>query len=226
MHAFSLRNFLKRETQALHQRVDDAFSQFRLSDDAGLARFLAAQAGALRPLESALEAGPGGGVGRILPDWPDRCRAHLLDRLEMEVPDLRAKPFRSVAQMLGAAYVLEGSRLGARVLLRRVERRDSPIVRLATTFLSHNVEGQRWASFLAALDAFACQECSPEALSGALAAFALFERSALAAGASLTEPHRNRRLLAQAYLQRVSGEAWDNGCIPKAPRPRRSSSVS
>jgi heme oxygenase len=56
------------------------------------------------------------------------------------------------AGMLGAMYVLEGSRLGAAVLLDIVLQSPDPIVRNATGYLSHGAQKRLWLSFLAILE--------------------------------------------------------------------------
>lgn len=61
----------------------------------------------------------------MLPDWPDRRRAHLLaadireldDRLPVLLPQLA---LLSEAAIWGAAYVLEGSKLGGLLLAKAV----------------------------------------------------------------------------------------------------------
>lgn len=149
-----------------------------MSDEIGIGRFLAAQAGALRPLERCLEASSGRPIWSLLPDWPERRRAHLLDDIMVSLPEWPLLPLRTASQKLGAAYVLEGSRLGARVLLSRVLRCDSEAVRRVTRFLSHGTERRLWPSFLAALDRSASEIDPGECVSAAKAAFALFESAA------------------------------------------------
>jgi heme oxygenase len=188
MTPFRLRTYLRLETRPLHETIDRAFSRFSLQDDRGLERFLTAQAGALRPLEAALEAGGDGGIERLMPDWPARRRAPLLDSLQAEVPRLRIDPFRTDAEMLGAAYVLEGSRLGARILLGHIVGRQSRMARLGIAFLSHDPGGPHWRAFLARLERYGADETRSESLSGAVQAFRLFERSASAIRAASEIP--------------------------------------
>jgi heme oxygenase len=66
---------LKAATQDCHARVDAVFSQAMLSDRRSYTSFLAAQAAAQLPVETALIAG---GVADIVPDWPLRERGALL----------------------------------------------------------------------------------------------------------------------------------------------------
>jgi len=60
------------------------------------------------------------------------------------------------AHALGALYVLEGSTLGGRVILRDVERRLGPQINGATRFFDGRgmAAGPAWQRFRAALDAF------------------------------------------------------------------------
>lgn len=194
-----MRNLLRRECRTLHDRVDEAFSRFSLSDDSGIERFLAAQAGALRPIECSLEAGSEHSIRRLLPDWSERRRAYLLDGLDANAPEQPFPPFHTASRIFGAAYVLEGSRLGARVLLRRVVPRDTEAVRLVTAFLSHGIEGRLWPSFLATLDTFAGEIEAEECVSAAKAAFAVFEASAISADEEARESDRVRMSWTSGY---------------------------
>jgi heme oxygenase len=96
------------------------------------------------------------GVHRILPDWDQRERASALaeDLADLGVRSAAAPecPIGADAgTILGWSYVLEGSRLGAGVILRMVEASEEPRMRCATRFLRHG-EGQGlWTSFKAAL---------------------------------------------------------------------------
>jgi len=84
----------------------------------GYGRFLTAQAAAHLPVEAALDDA---GAGALLADWPSRKRAALIEadldeiglgRLSPEPPP----PLADVGAVMGALYVLEGSRLGGAVL--------------------------------------------------------------------------------------------------------------
>src|ERR1700744_6118690 len=117
----SVRSILRAVTWDIHQRLDARAHAFHLGTRAGYARFLAAQAEVIVPLERELEAA---GVTNVLTDWLTYSRrAALLADLEdlgfaciaEPVPKLRGE-----AAILGALYVLEGSRLGARGILREI----------------------------------------------------------------------------------------------------------
>ena len=76
-------------------------------------------------------------------------------------------------------YVLEGSRLGGAVLLRRVLANPDGSCRAATAFLRHGAGGALWPSFVAALEGERyVAGLLKAATAGAEAAFAAFERAA------------------------------------------------
>lgn len=119
---FRVRQALRAATSGSHERVDGTFGQFDLSDREGYGRFLMAQAVAYLAVEAALDAG---GVGSVIPDWAARRRSHLIAQdlaaLGLSAPRTDEPVlFEGTASMLGATYVLEGSRLGGALLKRSV----------------------------------------------------------------------------------------------------------
>ncbi len=169
----STRDYLKNSTKDLHHRLDAAASRFELDTLAGYGEFLAAQAKALIPLELALEQA---GIERLLPDWASRCRRDALGRDLAEL-GLAAEPFstptiRSEAALMGAAYVLEGSRLGARMVLAQIGAQT------ATRYLRHGEGRKLWPGFLAILESNREVRCVPhDAVFAARASFTLFIRA-------------------------------------------------
>jgi heme oxygenase len=166
----SAREYLKLSTRDLHGRLDAAAGVMRLQTYPGYGDFLAAHAAALIPLEAALEKG---GIERIPPDWPLRRRSTALAQdladLGLSCESLAAPAFRSEAGLLGAVYVLEGSRLDARAVLGRVSP-DSP-----ARYLSHGEGMKFWPNFLAVLERNADVRRAPHlAVAAARAAFGLF----------------------------------------------------
>ncbi|MGO6818596.1 biliverdin-producing heme oxygenase [Rhizobium brockwellii] len=118
----SLRSALRAQTADCHAAVDTLFGSFNLSRTQDYKAFLRAHARVVPAIEHALE---NGGIGRLLPDWPDRRRAHLLAadirELDDRLPVLLPQPvLRSEAAVWGAAYVLEGSKLGGALLANAV----------------------------------------------------------------------------------------------------------
>jgi heme oxygenase len=72
-------------------------------------------------------------------------------------------------------YVLEGSRLGGKLLLRRARANPDPPVRLATHYLAHGEGLDLWRPFLQRLEASVAVIQAPhEAVAGARAAFMTF----------------------------------------------------
>ncbi len=104
-------------------------------------------------IEPALEAAR---IHRILPDWDMRRRRFVLAS-DMEAMGIRARETRpiqisdDIGTLLGWSYVLEGSRLGARFILRQVESTQAHEMIGATRFLRHGGGMALWVSFTAAL---------------------------------------------------------------------------
>ncbi|MCP3391601.1 biliverdin-producing heme oxygenase [Bradyrhizobium sp. CCGB12] len=173
-----LRERLRDATAAAHRELDAQLSSFDLTVMAGYRRFLQASAGALLPLEAALvEAG----VARMFPDWPERSRSAAiaadLARLGSAAQPTVSVPPLTSSGMLGTMYVLEGSRLGAKFLLKEVADLADPRIAEATSYLGHGAGKRLWQSFLWKLQSEeACDE--NQVIEAAHAAFAAFERAA------------------------------------------------
>lgn len=124
---------------------------WRIESPSGYGAFLSASAAALAPLELALERA---GVGEWLPDWPRRTRRAALARdlaeLGLETPALGTASVPSQAFGAGLLYVLEGSRLGARFLVRQAGAGSAD---LPTAYLTHGEGQDLWRTFLAWLEA-------------------------------------------------------------------------
>lgn len=113
---------LKAATAQAHERLDARFSRLDLAVRDDYIAFLRAQAGALVPVEAALDAA---GAERVVEDWLTRRRSGALladlEQLGAIAPAAVPAPtLRSQTALLGAIYVLEGSRLGGAVLARTV----------------------------------------------------------------------------------------------------------
>ncbi len=171
-----LRARLRAETRAAHERVDAAFARFDLRERDSYAAFLTAHAAVLPALEAAVQAD----AMRWLPDWPARRRTPAL-RGDLKIlgrpaPEPAATNFGGSAENLGALYVLEGSRLGSRLLVAQVREAGDPAVRAATAYLAHGDARRLWPSFLEVLEREGAEPAAVTA--GAAAAFALFEAAA------------------------------------------------
>lgn len=169
----SVRNRLRAATTLQHERVDAAFSAYQLDQTDGYRAFLQAHAQALIPLELTLEQA---GIKRMLNDWSQRSRRQaLLADLQTlgckEPKSAQADTAPSSGWCWGAAYVIEGSRLGGRVLARRVaEANPSAPLR----YLSHGNATPFWPSFLQELEQQAGACDWSEVLAGAHATFECF----------------------------------------------------
>ncbi|MBN9443997.1 biliverdin-producing heme oxygenase [Bosea sp. (in: a-proteobacteria)] len=113
-----IRHFLRQETQALHRELDASVGVF--SSRAEYARFLRGTFRHRAPVEAALLDGlarpSGWRPGELLP-------ALCADLADLALLRPKVEPFplsNDMAAFLGAAYVLEGSALGARVLVQGV----------------------------------------------------------------------------------------------------------
>jgi heme oxygenase len=168
----SARAFLREATSAGHERVDALYSALDLSDRGDYRLFLTGIAGAFLPIEAAAERG---GAERLLPDWGARRRADMLRRdlaaLGESVPALARVPdLASDAEILGAVYVLEGSRLGGAIL------RKSLPVNAPKDFLDADQVHGNWRNFLEKLDEALYEPALLYAAAGAAnQAFACFQ---------------------------------------------------
>jgi heme oxygenase (biliverdin-IX-beta and delta-forming) len=172
------RTELREATRTDHDRVDAIFSRFDLTNLGAYGAFLSAQAAAFLPVEAALDAA---GAIRLVADWPERRRGHLLEAdlraLGRPVPERGHTECRldGSADLLGALYVLEGSRLGGSLLKRQVPPA------WPRRFLDAPQAAGAWRSLLILLDKWLD---GPEERRAAAAAargvFGLFEAAALA----------------------------------------------
>ena len=175
-----LRDQLRAATRDLHGDVDAHFGAFALASLHGYRSFLEASAAALLPLEKALIDS---GVKRRFPDWPLRARSaailYDLERIGGVCWLLPTPEPLDFGGILGTMYVLEGSRLGAKVLLKAVSRSHDSDVTGATGYLSHGKGQPLWQTFLATLDRHAGDLTEPKsAVIAARRAFHLFDRAA------------------------------------------------
>jgi heme oxygenase len=173
-----LRERLRDATANAHRELDAQLSSFDLTVLSGYRRFLQASAGALLPLEAALVQA---GVAKMFPDWRERARSAAiaadLAQLGSAAQSTVSVPPLTRSGMLGTLYVLEGSRLGAKFLLKAVADAGDPRIGEATAYLSHGAGKRLWQSFLAKLqNDEACDE--GEVIESARLAFAAFEQAA------------------------------------------------
>jgi heme oxygenase len=133
-------------------------------------------AAAIWPLEQALvEAN----VHQILPDWDERSRAAVLLEdladLGIALPIVRPLSVGGEAYQYGVIYVLEGSRLGARVLTQWLLTSSDLSAGRAFRYLRHGEGRPLWRRFLERLESSEAVRHSPaDAIAGAHAAFEWF----------------------------------------------------
>lgn len=171
----SVRAALRAATRTEHDAVDALFGRFDLSRLADYRRFLTATAAAFIPVEQAIDAA---GDAAALGSWTRRPRADLLraDLAELGAPvPPRPAPLRldGGPALLGAVYVLEGSRLGGAVLIRRLGPG------WPARFLTAPAGPGSWPALLATLETgLADPEDLEAAIATARTIFARFETSA------------------------------------------------
>ncbi len=164
---------LRRATAPDHERVDAVFGGFRLDDPTDYRAFLTAHAMALPAIEDALDAA---GFAMLLDDWPQRRRggaiAADLAALGASLPAPLPVPISldTPAAQWGAAYVVEGSRLGGALLARSVPHG------LPRGYLGAPQMPGAWRNFLEKLDKHICRpQDVAQATDAARAVFGLFE---------------------------------------------------
>jgi heme oxygenase len=141
------RFLLKAATDDVHRELDDRLSALDLATDDGYRRFLGFQARTVPAMEGALAAA---GLSDLIAGWEEGRRAASLESdlsaLGHSMPSpASAPPITTAAEALGAAYVLEGSRLGGRILRGRVGKH------LPARFLGESTHNP-WPHVVAALD--------------------------------------------------------------------------
>lgn len=168
---------LRQATAAAHAHLDAKLTAYDLTERISYSELLSRMSGPLSALEAALADGI---WPDLFPDFADRQRSPALHE---DLADLggvfcsRAiDPIVDEARAFGALYVLEGSRLGGRVLARQVMASADPGVREATRYFRHREHDGHWRSFVVALNASPAVEARPaHAVEAALQAFRLFD---------------------------------------------------
>jgi heme oxygenase (biliverdin-IX-beta and delta-forming) len=152
-------------------------SAFSISDSFTFLEIIAA---ALLPLEAALVSAH---VERLFPDWGRRSRSEAILADIARVggivrPSPALEPLGS-GSVLGTMYVLEGSRLGAKAMLRQVLQSQHPEVHEGSVFLSHGSGSNLWQSFDSALELHGLRSSDDRPVVGAARrAFGLFAAAA------------------------------------------------
>lgn len=174
-------DMIREATRTSHSRLDVALSRLDIAIPLYYEAFLRSQAEALFPIEAALDAG---GIENLIPDWTLRVRTPALARdlatLGIVSKPLPAPDFKSAAEMLGAVYVLEASRMSERVMLARLAENPDSDAMNATAYLRHGFGKRFWPSFLTLLENHPAALADPAGVvRGAETAFAMFEDALL-----------------------------------------------
>lgn len=189
MTAATARFLLRQETADLHAELDAHLSRTDFDDRRSYGAFLHSQAAPLFALEKAIA---GSSIREDITDWGGRSRS---DAMRADLVALGLTPpspapvepgLEDPDRLLGALYVLEGSRLGAAYLSRHARASRDPAVRGALRYLTHGEGRSLWPSFLRDLAEREAAGLDPARLvDGARKAFAMFLRSARA---GVTDP--------------------------------------
>lgn len=139
---------LKAATDDIHRELDERLSSLDLAKEEDYRRFLQFQARSVPSVEQALASA---GLEDLVDGW---CAARRSKAIEADLQALGgsmpeqapAPAIAGTAQLLGTAYVVEGSRLGSRVLRRRVA------AGLPVRFLSDDGSLGPWPTLIAAID--------------------------------------------------------------------------
>ena len=178
-----IRTKLRARIARLHTRLDRLVNSSCLGDTLRLGCLLTIHYDALTLLVPALERA---GAEHVCPGWEGRSRLAALEEdlraLGMRLNTNAAYPpsFVREPEIWGALYAIEGSRLGNRIILRRVMECGSEAERRATQFLAHGLEDRTaWGGFLARLEALQyCGEAFELAVLGAERVFESYLDSA------------------------------------------------
>lgn len=152
----SSRDRLRTATSGAHARVDACFPG-GLGDTAAYRRYLCGMHGLVAALEDALA------TARLEGEWQRWCNPHRVTRLTDDLRDLGADvmprgPALSItgaAEAVGAMYVVEGSALGATLLLRDAVALGWTADRGARFLHGHGGAdaGKRWRAYVQGLEA-------------------------------------------------------------------------
>jgi heme oxygenase len=142
---------LRSSTCDLHHLVDGGFDLTSISDAPGYSVFLLSN-WPFASIEVALESA---GIHRVLPDWDKRRRREALamdlSQFGISLPAIGPLEIGSdLGTLLGWSYVIEGSRLGAGMILRAITRHGEQVPQ-GTRFLRRGADENLWSTFRLAL---------------------------------------------------------------------------
>lgn len=126
---------LRVATREAHSRVDALFGASDFTADAGYIRFLTAQGAAWETLRPILSEASRGRADALRED---------MAALGQAVPQALPHTGLPSSDSIGLRYVLEGSRLGSTVLLRRLEDNGSKAALTASNYLRRSADVGPW----------------------------------------------------------------------------------
>ena len=162
----NLREVLKRATGTLHSALDTSLSPLASGRD--YPRFLAIQHSARAPIEAWFDANS----AELSPPPQTRLIAADLAELGAPVPPLSfGFAPKNADEALGIAWVLAGSSLGNKLLLKRRSEHDGGV---GTRFLSDRSMAQFWSGLLVTLEQPCDDATRRHAVTGATRVFEHF----------------------------------------------------
>ncbi|WDF73094.1 hypothetical protein [Novosphingobium sp. KACC 22771] len=178
MRGGDLRLWLRQETGALHDRLDDGMSRLDLSTRAGLETFLISHVYGLRAVLGIARRFAFQSLHIPMPDYLAMAQADL-DALGAAAPDLTADPELNreahATDGAGECYVILGSRMGMSVLRQQGYWRGGDFRH--SRYMDDAEEKQAWGALL---DWLGARQDDPalnaSVLTGAQRAFAAFEQ--------------------------------------------------
>lgn len=138
---------LKERTQIDHDGVDSLLSTFDITTQDGLARFLAVHLTCFAAME---RVAPDGSEARAALGDMMRCIARDLETLNVPQP-AEPVPVLPPMSVLAIDYMIEGSRLGTKMLKRIWLDSADPAVREASAYFTMPTIPGRWREVCAAL---------------------------------------------------------------------------
>ena len=173
---FVLRSLLRSGTRVWHDRVEEAFERFDLGSAGGSRLAVDVHVSVMSRALPVMQDHPlyAMEIERLLVlAGPTLRPSHLADKGCLEPADSDLHP-------LSFAYVILGSRLGARVITRRIEAGKDGLAPHVYAFLSDNRSGECWRQLCRELDAVTSADEHRTILADANRAFAIYHETALA----------------------------------------------
>ena len=150
----NLHAYLKDASMARHQSTESTMGALEFSTHDGYIAFLRVQASAIDALERAL-APYAADFRNAKIEWAHRLKSAVTDlrALGAEWQPIDAPALPSFQHALGAAYTMEGSRLGNAMLARQLNAANPDLAMQASNFLAYPAVSGFWRQFTDRLNA-------------------------------------------------------------------------